>query len=87
MQEPVNSIGEAVDAAFNAAVTEWRREHAPNVGIGDLLPNHLRRVTVKSDVIPGGILDVTVTVQGRKAYQRELYFWKAHRLHGEWRFL
>jgi len=64
------------------ALADWRDAYAPAIDVADLFANNLRRVRIVCDEYPGGVWQIGIKVQARRASESEWYWWKVRRLAG-----
>lgn len=75
-----DSFIDVIGECYHRSLKSWRADYAPHIAIEDLFANHLRRVRIATDMMPGGVVQVMITVQPRRAAEREIYYWRARRI-------
>lgn len=78
-------LGQAVEAAYQDAVKDWRGEYAKGTRLDDLLAAELHGVQVTVNVLPAGRSYIEVAVNARRRFNSNTYFYKLSRAAGQGR--
>jgi hypothetical protein len=66
------------------ALHDWRNTYAGHKVLDDLFAEDIRSLTLASKELPGGYVQVKVTIRGRKPWQDERRFFKGQQVGGVW---
>jgi hypothetical protein len=76
---PTFTMAAAIGTAYNSALQDWHRTHAPSERIIDLFAGPLAAVVVESCIMARGVLNITIVCHGRRKHEDETFFYRFHR--------
>lgn len=68
------TVGGAVDECKPEALETWRRQYAPSQDLQQAYLENVTRLTLEVTVLGGGFLRVVVTVQAKRPWMSDAYF-------------
>ena len=78
------SMGDALEACFESALSDWRKTYASSVARSDLFAGPIRDMTLAATMRAAGRLTVTITIEARRRHETQAYFYMLQRKDGLW---
>lgn len=73
------TLGRAIEAAYEDSVKTWRARYAPSIAARDLFAEVLRGVDVRIKIRPRGETTILVDIEPRRVHDAETYFYTLNR--------